>query len=100
MGKEKKYTITVTENPEFCGIGAAGIQFAHGKAETASERAAAWHREHRGYAVEEIGTAASKEAGKAGETVETDASDKAAGTRPEETDTAEKNKDKKQKPKK
>ncbi len=69
MGKEKKYTITVTENPEFCGIGAAGIQFAHGKAETASERAAAWHREHRGYAVEE-------------------------------TDTAEKNKDKKQKPKK
>lgn len=48
-----KYTIIVEKNPEFCGVGAFGLHFAHGVSETDSERAAAWFREHDGYAVRE-----------------------------------------------
>lgn len=46
------YTVKVTANPDFCGIGACGLHFAHGEAKTTSERAAAWFREHDGYTVE------------------------------------------------
>lgn len=48
----KEYTVKVDANPDFCGIGACGLHFAHGEAKTTSERAAAWFREHDGYTVE------------------------------------------------
>ncbi len=47
----KKYTIKVTDNPKFCGIGAGGVQFANGEAKITSDRMAAWFREHDGYEV-------------------------------------------------
>lgn len=52
-GKERTWIIKVKENPDYCGIGAGGIQFANGKAVTASERMAEWFREHKGYEVAE-----------------------------------------------
>ncbi len=48
---EKKFTVKVKNNPDFCGVGAGGIQFANGKAENVNERMAAWFREHEGYEV-------------------------------------------------
>lgn len=48
-----KYTITVDERPDCCEVGAFGLNFACGKAETDSGRAAAWFREHKGYTVTE-----------------------------------------------
>lgn len=48
------YIIKVKDNPAFCGIGAGGIQFANGQAQTASARMAQWFREHDGYEVTEI----------------------------------------------
>lgn len=52
--KEKKYIVTVKNNPEFCGKGAGGVQFANGKAENVTARMAAWFKEHRGYDVKEV----------------------------------------------
>lgn len=103
MNGKKKYIITVTKNPDFCGIGAAGLQFAHGKAVTASERAAAWYREHEGYAVEEAGEKERRETEKAkkvaktekAETVKEDAQTEAA-----KPDTAKEDEEKKEKSKK
>lgn len=46
------YVVTVIGNPNYCGVGAGGVQFAYGKAETDSERMAQWFREHTGYRVE------------------------------------------------
>lgn len=60
---EKRYIVTVKNNPNFCGIGAGGTQFAQGKATITSERLANWFKEHRGYEVEEV-----KEAGTGAET--------------------------------
>ncbi len=54
----KQYTITVENNPNFCGIGAGGVQFAYGKAAVDSERMANWFRKHKGYKVEEVATPA------------------------------------------
>lgn len=51
--KEKKWVVKVKNNPEYCGVGAGGIQFANGQAEIKSERMAKWFREHKGYSVEE-----------------------------------------------
>lgn len=48
-----KYQIEVENNTGFCGVGAFGLHFAYGKAETDSDRAAAWFREHKGYKVTE-----------------------------------------------
>lgn len=48
---EKSYRVKVTANPEFCGIGAGGVQFAHGEALIRSKRMAEWFREHDGYTV-------------------------------------------------
>lgn len=50
----KTYIITVNNNPDFCGVGAGGVQFANGTARTTRERLAAWFKE-RGdaYTVEE-----------------------------------------------
>lgn len=49
--RPKKYMVKVSGNPEFCGIGAGGVQFAKGKAHITSDRMAAWFREHDGYEV-------------------------------------------------
>lgn len=47
----KGYAVKVKNNPAFCGIGAGGVQFANGEAHIASDRMAAWFREHDGYEV-------------------------------------------------
>ena len=47
-----KYTVTVKNNPTFCGKGAGGVQFANGKAEVDSDRMAQWFKTHPGYTVE------------------------------------------------
>lgn len=47
-----KWIVKVDGKPAYCGIGACGLQFANGKAETVDARAAAWYREHAGYTVE------------------------------------------------
>lgn len=52
-----KYIIEVKNNPEFCGIGAGGVQFANGKATIESERLANWFKEHPGYTVTKEGEA-------------------------------------------
>lgn len=57
MAAKKKYTVTVEKNPEFCGIGAGGVQFAHGKAVVEDDRLANWFKEHEGYKVMASGTA-------------------------------------------
>lgn len=50
----KTYIITVNNNPDFCGVGAGGVQFANGTARTTRERLAAWFKERGGaYTVEE-----------------------------------------------
>ncbi len=49
----KKWLVTVDDAPEYCGIGAGGVQFANGQALIESERMAAWFEEHDGYTVTE-----------------------------------------------
>lgn len=49
----KEYIVAVDNNPNFCGIGAGGAQFANGQARVTSARLAAWFREHDGYTVTE-----------------------------------------------
>ena len=49
----KNYVIKVTTNPDYCGIGAGGVQFANGEAHITYERMAEWFREHEGYEVTE-----------------------------------------------
>lgn len=49
--KTTTYIVKVKNNPNFCGIGAGGTQFANGEAKITSERMAAWFREHPGYEV-------------------------------------------------
>lgn len=51
--KAKTYIVKVKNNPDFCGIGAGGVQFSYGEAKVKSERMVAWFREHKGYTVEE-----------------------------------------------
>lgn len=58
----KTYIVTVNDNPNFCGIGAGGAQFAQGKATVTNERLANWFRVHDGYTVTEL-----KAAGEAAE---------------------------------
>ena len=48
------YEIKVASNPNFCGIGAGGVQFAYGKAQITGGRMVAWFREHEGYEVTEL----------------------------------------------
>lgn len=47
----KGYIVKVKNNPNFCGQGAGGVQFANGEAKVTSERMAAWFKEHEGYEV-------------------------------------------------
>lgn len=51
--KPPVYVVEVKNNPDFCGIGAGGVQFANGTARTESARMAAWFAEHPGYTVTE-----------------------------------------------
>ena len=60
--KLKQWVVTVESNPKFCGEGAGGAQFAHGKAVVESERLAKWFKDHKGYKVEEDKEAADKPA--------------------------------------
>ncbi len=50
---KKKYYEVKTPIEDYCGIGAAGVQFAYGKAEVYDEWVAQWFKEH-GYTVEEV----------------------------------------------
>ena len=52
MDKKKHYEVK-TPIEDYCGIGAAGVQFAYGKAEVYDEWVARWFEEH-GYTVEEV----------------------------------------------
>ena len=54
MAKTKKWNVEVTANPDFCGVDAGGVQFAHGEAVVESERLAKWFKKHEGYKVTEI----------------------------------------------
>lgn len=53
MAKAKTYIVSVDNNPEYCGVGAGGAQFAHGKATITSDRLANWFKERDGYTVTE-----------------------------------------------
>lgn len=65
--KTKRYVVTVKGNPDFCGKGAGGVQFANGKAVNVTARMAAWFKEHEGYVVEEIEEADAPDTPDAGE---------------------------------
>ena len=54
MAKVKTYTVSIDGNDEYCGVGAGGAQFAHGKATITSDRLANWFKEHKGYTVTEV----------------------------------------------
>lgn len=51
MAAEKTFIVKVKNNPNFCGIGAGGAQFANGEAKITNERLANWFKEHEGYTV-------------------------------------------------
>ena len=65
MGKAKKATekMYIVEAPvkNFCGVGAAGVQFAYGKAEVREGWVLNWFKEH-GYKVTEKAEEADPEA--------------------------------------
>ena len=50
----KVYVVSVKNNPNFCGIGAGGAQFAQGKATITNARLAKWFQTHSGYEVTEV----------------------------------------------
>lgn len=50
----KTYIVTVKNNPNFCGKGAGGIQFANGEAKVTTERMADWFKNHPGYEVKAV----------------------------------------------
>lgn len=52
MNKKKHFKVK-TPVKDYCGIGAAGIQFAYGEADVYDEWVAQWFEEH-GYTVEEV----------------------------------------------
>ena len=49
--KAKSYKVKVVTNPDFCGVDAGGVQFAHGEAIVPEGRLLEWFREHDGYEV-------------------------------------------------
>ncbi len=58
--KEPKVYIVETPVENFCGIGAAGVQFAYGKAEVREGWVLEWFKKH-GYKVTEKAAAATEE---------------------------------------
>ena len=51
MANAKTWTVKVTTNPDFCGVGAGNTHFAHGEAVVTDARLAAWFKAHKGYTV-------------------------------------------------
>lgn len=49
-----KFIVRVDANPDYCGIDAGSVQFAHGEAVITDARMAAWFKEHDGYSVEVV----------------------------------------------
>lgn len=49
--KAEAWIVKVVSNPNYCGVGAGGVQFANGQARTESKRMADWFKEHPGYEV-------------------------------------------------
>ena len=54
MAKIKTYIVSVDNNPNYCGEGAGGAQFANGKATITNDRLAQWFKAHKGYTVKEV----------------------------------------------
>jgi hypothetical protein len=54
MATIKQWIVKVNSNPNFCGEGAGGAQFAHGEAVISNPRLAAWFKAHKGYTVAEV----------------------------------------------
>lgn len=52
--KDKEYRVTVKSNPNYCGTGAGGTQFAHGEARITDNNLVNWFKSHEGYTVEEV----------------------------------------------
>ncbi len=52
--KGKEYRVTVKSNPNYCGTGAGGAQFAHGEARITDSNLVNWFKSHEGYTVEEV----------------------------------------------
>ena len=52
--EEKKYIVKVVTNPDFTGIDAGNVAFAHGEATISDERMVSWFQEHEGYEVAEL----------------------------------------------
>lgn len=50
-GEAKGFTIKVKNRPDYCGIGAGGVQFANGQAVIPAGRMVDWFSEHDGYEV-------------------------------------------------
>ena len=50
-GEVKDFTIKVVNRPDYCGIGAGGVQFANGQAVIPAGRMIDWFLEHEGYEV-------------------------------------------------
>ncbi len=50
----KKYLVKVSKVPNYCGIGAGGVQFANGQAVIDEGTILNWFKEHEGYEVSEI----------------------------------------------
>lgn len=50
----KMCRVRVVSNPEFCGVDAGGVQFAHGEAVIPCGTMADWFREHEGYEVTDV----------------------------------------------
>ena len=46
-----KWIVKIDTNPNYCGEGAGGAQFAHGQATIVDARMAAWFKAHKGYTV-------------------------------------------------
>lgn len=64
--KPKMFLIKNVANPDYCGIGAGSVQFAHGQATIEEGRMVEWFKEHKGYSVTEakVAEATDKKEGK------------------------------------
>lgn len=49
----KTYIVKVKNNPNYCGVGAGGTQFAQGQAVVTNPRLVNWFKERGGYVVTE-----------------------------------------------
>lgn len=56
-----EWLVEVVTNPDFCGIDAGGVQFAHGKAKVYDAWLAQWFETHEGYKVTPVSAVAETE---------------------------------------